>query len=368
MATKTGAEDLAAWLAAMPGSATIPFSTHPSELYSVRTLYQGYAPDQPASLKTAFDSRIYDWTRQPGTDDPRQLDTTEIIAARLHDTTIEGLIAGFLDAPHQKTVGFMGGHSVLRTAVAFRRVAGIARELRRRGFMIVTGGGPGLMEAANFGAFMAPFDDEAFTAAMDTLRSAPNYTDRDNWLGSAAAVRTRLLGRWDGVEAAESANLGVPTWVYGSEPPNLFATAIGKYFYNSLREDGLVTIANGGLVFGKGDAGTIQEVFQNATLNYYRKKNATPTPMVFYDIDFWNPTPATDAAAGAPLDSHRKPVFPLIQKLATEAPQPFDTALMLSNDPDDIVEFISIANPKIVPVPPRLADRMLSERSQQGGD
>jgi predicted Rossmann-fold nucleotide-binding protein len=82
--------------------------------------------------------------------------------------------------------------------------------------------GPGLMEAANLGAFMA--------------------------------------------EPAASSNLGTPTWVYGSESPNLFATSVAKYFYNSLREEGLVSVANGGIVFGKGDAGTVQEVFSKCHL------------------------------------------------------------------------------------------------------
>ena len=32
-------------------------------------------------------------------------------------------------------------------------------------------------------------------------------------------------------------SLGVPTWFYGHEPPNLFATRIAKFFTNALRED-----------------------------------------------------------------------------------------------------------------------------------
>src|SRR5579872_4608378 len=76
-------------------------------------------------------------------------------------------------------------------------------------------------------------------------------------------------------------SLGIPTWYYGSEPPNLFASLAGKYFMNSLREDGLMSIANGGLVFGQGSAGTVQEVFRNASYNYYRGKDVAATPMVF---------------------------------------------------------------------------------------
>jgi predicted Rossmann-fold nucleotide-binding protein len=330
----------------------------PAELYSIRRLYENYSPSDPESLANAFDTKIYNWTRDAG-GTARVLNLVETIATRLHDTAIDRLVAAFLDAPHSRTIGFMGGHGILRTAVTFRRIAEIARELRRRGFSIVTGGGPGLMEAANLGAFMAPFDDKDLTRAINILRSVPDYRLSREWVLTAATVRADLLGSWDADAPAESSNLGIPTWVYGFEPPNLFATSVAKYFYNSLREDGLVSVANGGLVFGKGDAGTVQEVFQNATLNYYRNKTTDPTPMVFYDIDFWNPSPETDAAAGAPLDPHRKPVFPLIRKLAAEAAQPFDAAVMLSNDPDNVVEFLSSANEG--KTPKRIAD-LLSVR------
>ncbi|WP_316186558.1 MULTISPECIES: hypothetical protein [unclassified Bradyrhizobium] len=349
-------DEVGRWLADMPARKSIPFSTMPDALYSIPRLYEGYSPSDPASLLKAFDTKIYSWTREPDGDTARSLNLIETISTRLHDTAIDRLIAAFLDAPNVRTIGFMGGHGILRTAVTFRRVAEIARELRRLGFLVVTGGGPGLMEAANLGAFMAPFDDRHLTDAINTLRAAPDYRSKQEWVSTAAKVRADLLGNWDAAEPAGGSNLGIPTWVYGSEPPNLFATSVGKYFYNSLREDGLVSVANGGLVFGKGDAGTVQEVFQNATLNYYRKKATEPTPMVFYDINFWNPSPETDAASGAPLDSHRKPVFPLIRKLSIEATQPFDAALMLSNDPDNIVEFLSSSNvPKAIR-PIRTAD------------
>ena len=331
----------------------MPFSPDPSALYEVAVLYAGYKPDVPASWQEAWDTRVYAWTLDDGK--PRELLPNEVVATRLHDASMDLLVRQFVKGSFAgPAIGFMGGHDILRTDVAFSRVAKIARLLRRRHFKIVTGGGPGLMEAANLGAFLAPYPDEAFDHAMSILRTAPKsggdpdkqkaFEQKTAWIATAASVRAELLGKWDAPVKDGGESLGIPTWFYGYEPPNLFASHSGKYFMNSLREDGLVSIAAGGLLFGAGSAGTVQEVFQNATYNYYRAPDVVATPMVFLDVDFWNPGPATDAAAGWPLDAKRKPVFPLIQKLATDSSTPFLESLMLSNDPDAIAEFLSSRN------------------------
>jgi hypothetical protein len=192
------------------------------------------------------------------------------------------------------------------------------------------------MEAANFGAFMAPFADEALGEALALLAAAPDYgTDKAAWVAAAARARALVLGRWDGATSPAGASLGIPTWYYGAEPPNLFAAAVGKYFFNSLREDGLVSVANGGLIFGRGAAGTVQEAFQSANLNFYRGEGVHPTPMVFLETAYWR-----EAGGGR----EGLPVFPLVAALAKRARSPFDEALLLTDSEDDIVEFITTAN------------------------
>jgi hypothetical protein len=64
-------------------------------------------------------------------------------------------------------------------------------------------------------------------------------------------------------------SLGVPTWFYGHEPPNVFADHVAKYFRNAIREDVLLRVCRSGIVFLPGAAGTVQEVFQSACENYY---------------------------------------------------------------------------------------------------
>jgi predicted Rossmann-fold nucleotide-binding protein len=335
--------ELDAWLAAMPRASRLPFEVGPPGLYDICELYAGFDPARPESLASVFDARVYRWTREGGSDKPRTLTPGETIAARLHDTAMDRHVAEFLDPKNQVTVGFMGGHDISRAHGAFAAVARIARELRRRDFLIVTGGGPGLMEAANFGAFMAPFADEALAAALALLAAAPAYGpdasgapgDKAAWLAAAARARALVLGRWDAPAPPAGASLGILTWYYGAEPPNLFAAAVGKYFFNSLREDGLVSVANGGLIFGQGAAGTVQEVFQSANLNFYREVDVNPTPMVFLDRAFW------EGGSGAP---GALPVFPLVAALGRRARSPFTDALLLTDSEGDIAQFIIRAN------------------------
>ncbi|APR53887.1 hypothetical protein CA223_15730 [Sphingomonas koreensis] len=92
-----------------------------------------------------------------------------------HDASMERQVYAFLG--NQSTIAFMGGHDRLRDDPAFTKVATLARTLRRAGKMIVTGGGPGFMEAANLSAFLAPYDDAALADAMAILIRAPKYTD-----------------------------------------------------------------------------------------------------------------------------------------------------------------------------------------------
>ena len=329
------------WLVRLPGVLDLPFSIDRRGLYRIADLYKGYDPKKPESWSTAFDHRVYQWTLDPKTSKARQLEAQEVIAERMHDVAIGHGIDRFLSSSTKSsglpTVGFMGGHDARRDDASFRAVAGIARTLRRSGYTIVSGGGPGLMEAANFGAFMAPYSDPQFEDALGVLKHNPTTADPAAWVGSACRIRQTLLGNWKAREKPGSQSLGIPTWYCGNEPPNLFASHTGKYFFNSVREDGLVSIANGGIIFGAGKAGTVQEVFQDAPLNFYRAKGARPTPMVLLGTAFWNPTTAPTPSD----DNPPKPVWPLLLALASQAKEKFADALKLTDSPDEALKFIS---------------------------
>ena len=84
----------------------------------------------------------------------------------------------------------------------------------------------------------------------------------------------------------EHVSLGIPTWLYGHEPATPFATHIAKYFDNSTREDNIITIAKGGIIYSPGSAGTMQEIFQDAVQNHYLSFGYA-SPMIFLDKRFW---------------------------------------------------------------------------------
>jgi predicted Rossmann-fold nucleotide-binding protein len=338
--------DLEAWLRRMPGAGH-PFPTSPERLYSPADLYRGFDPARSGTLEDCFDARVARWLTD-GQPPARRLSILETIAARLHDTAIDRLVADFV-LKRRPSVGMMGSHAISRDDPAFLQFALIARSLQREGHLIITGGGPGLMEAANFGAFLGPCADDVLDEALEILKRAPVCQAGEAWARVSAEARAYVLRRMPGAgpgsdwmsEAPEGArSLGLPTWYYNAEPPNLFASHIGKYFFNSLREEGLVSVSTAGIVFGMGEAGTVQEIFQSASLNYYRSAGKAPTPMVFVGRDYWS-SDAGPGAAHATIAATRKPAAPLVEAMARQAEPPFIGAVFLCDGASEVVDAIA---------------------------
>ena len=120
--------------------------------------------------------------------------------------------------------------------------------------------------------------------ALRMLMDYPSFKD-DGWLASAFRVIRRFPQRY-------YQSLGIPTWLYGHEPSTPFATHIAKFFENSLREDSILTLAYGGIIYAPGSAGTMQEIFQDAVQNHYLSFGFS-SPMIFLGKHFWtNEMPA----------------------------------------------------------------------------
>ncbi|GAB2931546.1 LOG family protein [Streptomyces heilongjiangensis] len=264
----------------------LPFDPYRGLLYSPDELFASLAD---GGYEATPDARSYAWFQRTRAD-------RDIFASTLravHDDSVSDALDELLVGA--QVVGVMGGHAMARGTEAYDDAARLGRSLARSGLTVATGGGPGAMEAANLGAYAAPHDGEMLTEALRLLAKAPTFTPSITaWASAAFEVRTR----WP--EGGTS--VGIPTWFYGHEPPNPFASHIAKYFANATREDGLLARCDHGVVFLPGAAGTVQEIFDNATPNYYESRGE-PTPMVLVDRVHW---------------TERLPTWPLLRSLARD--------------------------------------------------
>lgn len=292
-----------------------PYGPFRPRLYTVDELMDGYVRGDHKSFYTeTYDSRIYrHYSQFRGSVRPVPID--EALSQRIHDHAIDDALYDLLynNGEPLSVVAIMGGHKMSRSDGAFSTMARVARSLTRKGHFIASGGGPGAMEAANLGAYFAAYDVSDLEASITMLDRAQHY-DVEGYFDCAYEVLDRYP------EGAQS--LAIPTWFYGHEPANLFASHIAKYFANSIREDGLLAIATHGVIYAPGSAGTIQEVFMDAAQNHYVTFGQI-SPMVFFDEDYW---------------TREKPVYPLLKQLADS--KPYGRMLTITDDEAEVVAFI----------------------------
>ena len=272
-----------------PKLEAVPFNPYRGQLYTPQELYDGISDSR---YEDTPDAKVYQWSIRPG--QRHRLDAT--LAAALHDHSIGDALEELTRSEFcagRTMVGVMGGHTASRASPVFEEAALLGRLLARDGRVVATGGGPGTMEAANLGAYLSGAPEPDFRCALDDLAAVPGFRPSVSaWARSAAAVVER--------HPEGSPSLGIPTWFYGHEPPNFFATHIAKYFANSIREAILLELCNGGIVFLPGSGGTVQEIFQDACENYYGTPE-TIMPMVLVGQEHW---------------LRRYPAWPLLQSLA----------------------------------------------------
>jgi len=255
----------------------VPYDVTRRQLYSVRSLYKGFDPKDSSSFERCYDTSVYRHYIKNGKKAETEL---ERLARSLHDFGIEQALDRFLTGFDKfKMVGVMGGHGLLRTDPMYREIVLISRELTMRGSLMISGGGPGAMEATHLGAWLAGRSLEEVEEALYIVSMAPSFND-EGWLETAFDVMERFPQK-------EYKSLGIPTWLYGHEPSTPFATHIAKLFDNSIREATILNIAYGGIIFTPGSAGTLQEIFQDAVENHYLSYGVS-SPMIFLGRKFWD--------------------------------------------------------------------------------
>jgi predicted Rossmann-fold nucleotide-binding protein len=292
-------------------------------LYTVDELMAGYESDAPMQ---SLDARLATHVKACGIP-PKDFD--EAIAQVVHDQGVYQAMRAYVAASVAKgrhIVGVLGGASTPRDAPAYRLAAATAKAASEAGFLVATGGGLGIMEAGNLGAYFARRPDDELHAAIDDLERCPMY--RANEAEYFDTARMITAGR-----PAGAPSLAVATWRYEDEPISQFATHIAKLFQNSVREDGLLSIADAGVAYFAGGFGTLREIFQDLAQNGSAAP-AQQAAMVFVGTEAYGP---------------RSSPFHLARSVAAGAAAPFDDLITLADSADAVVAALMTRRGRFLP-------------------
>ena len=289
----------------------VPYNVTPQSLYNASSLYDTLIADPTSPVDECYDLKVYHHFIDTG---KQARIEEEQLARALHDFAINKELKKFLKQYDPLTVvGVMGGHQLKRTDSTFKEIVLLSKRLTELGSLMVSGGGPGAMEATHLGAWLAGRTTDEVDEAIQIILPAPTFHDA-GWITTALEVMRRF-------PQTKYRSLGIPTWLYGHEPSTPFATDIAKFFDNSVREDTILTVPYGGIIYTPGSAGTMQEVFQEAVQNHYLSFELS-SPMIFLGKHFW---------------TEEQPVYPFLEQLISMGKYK-NLLLSLTDSDDEIVE------------------------------
>jgi predicted Rossmann-fold nucleotide-binding protein len=306
---------------------SLPYQPIPQKLYTSTDLFRGFDAGEPGSWSKTVDFQIYRHFVVEGRGTPRNPYMGMMQA--LHDNAISEATTSYIQGG--KVAAIIGDHELARDSDAYRKAVILARRLTRSGILVCTGGGPGAMEAGHLGAALANSSDSDLDRALAMLKhqavvpALAKIVDPQGIVDEALAAQAFAWFK-PSYELAASIrspgeSLAIPTWGYGHEPPTPFATHIAKYFQNSIRENGVLAIAREGIICMEGKAGTIQEIFQDGALNYYRTSGDF-SPMVIFGVEYWTKT------------------YPVVGVLKSLFDAEFARSVLVTDDLDAAAQFI----------------------------
>jgi predicted Rossmann-fold nucleotide-binding protein len=293
---------------------------------------------KPNSIVQTFSFKQYQFYK-PLVRKGRLLDFQKLELISKHDAIITNYLLDYLydrgSNQLKKVVGIMGGHSEARSSKQYSDIADLCRVLTLNEYLIVTGGGPGIMEAAHLGAYFSNTPDDFWSDIKARLISIKGkdfdkipkaiLVDEDGKLKKGVEKDIGRLNDWfnfsNDLRSLWNGKLGdslaISTWEYGQEPVMPFASHYASYFQNSIRESALVRESRSGIIYARGGGGTLREIWQDIEENYYCEDRESLTPMIFFDFEnIWGDL---TSAGTKPLDIYSTILRTLNFRLGTKA-------------------------------------------------
>ena len=157
----------------------------------------------------------------------------------------------------QPAITVFGGSRLESNHPHSKKITDLAHKLTDRGFSIITGGGPGIMEAANLGAMQA---------------SAHKSKDIKKLHAASKSDKRKLLSLGIGVQGLEKKNKYVQDFI-----------ALPYFFARKW----LLTRYSVGFVVGPGGFGTLDELAEILTLIQTNKMPRSP--IILIGSSYWEP-------------------------------------------------------------------------------
>jgi hypothetical protein len=187
------------------------------------------------------------------------------------DTTYE-LDLYFKKYKSNSYVGIIGGYDIKRDTDKFREIAFMSKKLSENGYIIITEGGQGAMEAAHIGSWFAYRDIEELYDAILFLSKFLNNT-KDEWYNSAYMIQEKYPRVSKGKDI-------VITTLTNELLITPFTSYVTIFFREQLQESLLLSSMNT-IIFLPGDSNTDKKVY--SSFQYMENKN-----LFFFDSKYWN--------------------------------------------------------------------------------
>lgn len=187
------------------------------------------------------------------------------------DTAFE-LDLYFLKYTSNSYVGIIGGYDIKRDTDEFREIALVSKKLTENGYIIITEGGEGAMEAAHLGSWFAYRDIQELYDAILFLSKFLKNT-KDEWYNSAYMIQKKYprVSRGKDIVIYALTNELIIT---------PFTSYVTIFFREQLQESLLISSMNT-IIFLPGDFNTDKKVY--SSFQYMENKN-----LIFFNSKYWN--------------------------------------------------------------------------------